>query len=221
MDPSAEQPEAVAPTGEVAATDPEQEGRIQRTTRRAKAQQERLTQRAGDTLGKLEAARPESPWIDAVFRTYERDTATGGVVLAGALAFRVFLFLIPYAFTLVVGFGAAASATESDPTDLARKAGIAGILAHAVGSTRELSWTERIVSIVVGLFAVFLASRGLSKVLRVVHALAWRVRAGKFQSLTKASAVLVGVVTVGHRAVDPGRQAEVVLVHRRPARDRR
>ena len=88
VDPSAEQPEAVAPTGEVAATDPEQEGRIQRTTRRAKAQQERLTQRAGDTLGKLEAARPDSPWIDAVFRTYERDTATGGVVLAGALAVR-------------------------------------------------------------------------------------------------------------------------------------
>ena len=197
MDPSSEQPEAVAPTGEVAPADPEQEGRIQRTTRRAKAQQERLTQRAGDTLSKLEAARPESPWIDAVFRTYERDTATGGVVLAGALAFRVFLFLIPYAFTLVVGFGAAASATESNPTDLARKAGIAGILAHAVGSTRDLSWTERIVSIVVGLFAVFLASRGLLKVLRVVHALAWRVRAGKFQSLTKASAVLVGVVTAG------------------------
>jgi uncharacterized BrkB/YihY/UPF0761 family membrane protein len=176
---------------------PKPEGRIQRTTRRARAEQEKLTKRAGDTLGRLEAARPDNPVVDAVFRTYERDTATGGVVLAGALAFRVFLFLIPYAFTVVVGFGAAASASESDPTDLARKAGIAGILAHAVGTTRDLSWTERIVAVVAGLFAVLLASRGLLKVLRVVHALAWRVRAGKFPSLTKASLVLVGLVTVG------------------------
>ena len=185
----------VDPVSEPQPDDP-QPGRFQRTTRRARAEQERLTQRAGETLGKLEAARPDTPWIDAVFRTYERDTATGGVVLAGALAFRVFLFLIPYAFTLVVGFGAAASASESDPADLARKAGIAGILAHAIGTTRDLSWTERVVTIVIGLFAVFLASRALLKVLRVVHALAWRVRAGKFPSLTKASLVLVGLVTL-------------------------
>jgi uncharacterized BrkB/YihY/UPF0761 family membrane protein len=190
VDPDSEPPPAAEP-------EPEHEGRIQRTTRRARAEQEKLTRRAEATLGKLEAARPDNPVVDAVFRTYERDTATGGVVLAGALAFRVFLFLIPYAFVIVVGFGAAASAAESDPSDLARKAGIAGILAHAIGTTRDLSWTERIVSIVVGLFAVFLASRGLLKVLRVVHALAWRVRAGKFESLTKASVVLVGLVTVG------------------------
>ena len=185
--PQAEGPQAQGP----------EPGRIKRTTRRARTEQERLTRRAEETLGRLEAARPDTPWIDAVFRTYERDSATGGVVLAGALAFRVFLFLVPYAFVVVVGFGAAASAADSDPTDLARKAGIAGLLAHAIGSTKDLSWTERIVSIVIGLFAVFLASRGLLKVLRVVHALAWRVRAGKFQSLTKASVVLVGVVTVG------------------------
>src|SRR3954454_5065856 len=81
VDPAAEPPAQAAP---------EPEGRIRRTTRRARAEQEKLTERAADTLGRLEAIRPDNSLVDAVFRTYERDTATGGVVLAGALAFRVF-----------------------------------------------------------------------------------------------------------------------------------
>lgn len=154
-----EPPEAEAPRA----------GRIQRTTRRAHVEQEKLTRRAEETLGRLEAARTDKPWIDAVFRTYEKDNATGGVVLAGALAFRVFLFVVPYVFVLVVGFGVAAEATKQAPTDMAHKAGIAGILASAIGSTKELSWNERIVSILIGLFALYLAARSLLKVLRVVH----------------------------------------------------
>ena len=171
------------------------EGRLSRATRRAHEEQERLTRRFEDTRGRLETHRPDNVWVDAVFRTYERDTATGGVVLAGALAFRVFLFLVPYIFVIVVGFGIASSASELDPGTLARKAGIAGLAASAINSTQDLSLFQRIVAIVVGLFAVFLASRSLLKVLRVVHALAWRVRAGKFKSLTKASAMLVAAVT--------------------------
>jgi uncharacterized BrkB/YihY/UPF0761 family membrane protein len=175
--------------------EPQGEGRLSRTTRRAREEQERLTRRFEETRERLETRRPDSLWVDAVFRTYERDSATGGVVLAGALAFRVFLFLIPYMFVIVVGFGVASEASSQDPATLARKAGIAGVAASAITTTKDLSIFQRLLAIVVGLFAVFLASRSLLKVLRVVHALAWRVRAGKFRSLNKASAVLVLAVT--------------------------
>lgn len=171
------------------------EGRIARTTRRAREEQARLTRRFEDTRDRFETRRPDNIWVDAVFRTYERDTATGGVVLAGALAFRVFLFLVPYIFVLVVGFGLASSASDLAPSTLARKAGIAGIAASAISSTKDLSLLQRVAAITVGLFAVFLAARSLLKVLRVVHALAWRVRAGKFKSLTRASGLLIGGVT--------------------------
>ena len=191
--PDAEPPDADAPDAD--APDADAEGRIARTTRRAHQEQERITRRVEQTRQRLEAARPKSLWVDAMFRTHERDSATGGVVLAGALAFRIFLFLIPYIFVLTVGFGLAAEASEQDPADLARKAGIAGIAASAIGSTKDLSTFERIAAIVIGLFALFLASRSLLKVLRVVHALAWRVRAGKFRNLSKATLVLIGTIT--------------------------
>jgi uncharacterized BrkB/YihY/UPF0761 family membrane protein len=190
--PDADPPAGVSPAH---ADHPHDEGRVARTTRRAREEQERLTRRFEDTRERLETHRPDNIWVDAVFRTYERDTATGGVVLAGALAFRVFLFLVPYIFVLVVGFGIASSASDLDASTLARKAGIAGIAASAISSTKDLSLFQRLVAIAVGLFAVFLAARSLLKVLRVVHALAWRVRAGKFRSLTKASVFLIAAVT--------------------------
>jgi uncharacterized BrkB/YihY/UPF0761 family membrane protein len=172
-----------------------EESRVARTTRRAREEQERLTQRFEAGRQRFETRRSDSLWVDAVFRTYERDNATGGVVLAGALAFRVFLFLIPYVFVLVVGFDLASEASNQDPGTLARKAGIAGVAASAITTTKDLSVFQRLLAILVGLFAVFLAARSLLKVLRVVHALAWRVRAGKFKSLGKASGVLVLLVT--------------------------
>jgi uncharacterized BrkB/YihY/UPF0761 family membrane protein len=190
--PPVEQPTSSA--GDAGASEPE-EGRIARTTRRARVEQARLTRRFEQTRAQLETHRPGSIWVDAAFRTYERDTTTGGVVLAGALAFRVFLFLIPYVFVLVVGFGLASEASDTDPGTLARKAGIAGIAASAINTTRDLSLFQRLLAIVVGLFALFLASRSLLKVLRVVFALAWRVRAGRFKSLSKASGFLVVAVT--------------------------
>jgi uncharacterized BrkB/YihY/UPF0761 family membrane protein len=179
--------------------DPQPEGpeesRVARTTRRAREEQERLSQRFEAGRQRFETRRSDSLWVDAVFRTYERDNATGGVVLAGALAFRVFLFLIPYVFVLVVGLDLASEASNQDPGTLARKAGIAGVAASAIKTTTDLSVFQRVLAVLVGLLAVFLASRSLLKVLRVVHALAWRVRAGKFKSLGKASGFLMLLVT--------------------------
>ena len=100
--------------------------------------------------------------------------AAGGGVLAGAVAFRVFLFLVPYVFMLVVVFGLGASAADEDPGTLARKSGIGGVAAKAFAGVGDLSTGERIVSFLVAGFALVLATRALLKVLRIVHALIWR-----------------------------------------------
>lgn len=159
-----------------------------------KEQQARLTRQAQHARSKLEAARPRNPALDAVLRTVERDTATGGGVLAGAVAFRIFMFMVPFVFLLVGVFGLGSSASDQDPQDLARKAGITGIVAKAVSSVGDLSLGERILYVVVVGFATFLATRALIKVLRIVHALVWHTRAGKLERPTRAAGVLIGVV---------------------------
>ena len=83
---------------------------------------DRLEAEQARVVGRIErdarAARGEASElevIDTVLGAFERDVAAGGGVLAGAVAFRVFLFMIPYVFLLVVIFGLGASAASEDP----------------------------------------------------------------------------------------------------------
>ena len=107
---------------------------MKRASRWVRDEQQRVTRTVDDTRARLEEARPRSPWIDATFRAVEHDTSAGGAVIAGAVAFRIFLYLVPYIFVLVVGFGVAADAADEDPGDLAREAGIGGLVAKAVAA---------------------------------------------------------------------------------------
>jgi uncharacterized BrkB/YihY/UPF0761 family membrane protein len=164
---------------------------------RLKAEQAKVVKRLERTREQLEAKRPDSRAIDTVFGALERDVAAGGGVLAGAVAFRVFLFMIPYVFLVVVIFGLGASAGSEDPGTLARDAGIGGLAGKAFDSIGDLSTGQRIVSFFVAGFALLLATRALLKVLRIVHALVWHTQPGKPPSMIRAAGVLVLVVTAG------------------------
>jgi uncharacterized BrkB/YihY/UPF0761 family membrane protein len=163
---------------------------------RLRARQQGVLDRLQSAREDIERRRPRSRSIDAVFRAFEHDVAAGGGVLAGAVAFRVFLFLVPYSFVMVIGLGFGADAQHRDPGDLARAAGIGGLAAKAMASVGELSTNQRIISLAVATFALFLATRALLKVVRIVHALIWGTRAGKFDKPTRAALVLVLLVTV-------------------------
>jgi uncharacterized BrkB/YihY/UPF0761 family membrane protein len=161
----------------------------------AKHRIEHLRERAERTRAGIEARRADSASIATAFEAVERDAQTGGGVLAAALAFRLFLFLVPYAFVMVTGFGLASSAAGQDPGDAARSAGIGGLLAHAVASTSTLSLWNRVVALTVGGFALALTARSLVRVLWIVHRLIWKVESARKPTEWGALA-LVGIVTV-------------------------
>lgn len=117
-------------------------------------------------------------------------------MLAGAVAFRVFLFLVPYVFVAVVGFGVAAEAADQDAADLARQAGIGGLVAKAVGGAADLSGFSRVTALVVGLVALLLGTRALLKVLRIVYGLIWGVSPRKLEKPTMAMLCVLALTTV-------------------------
>jgi len=163
---------------------------------RLKLEQARALGRLQRAREQLEEKRPNSRVIDTALGAFERDVAAGGGVLAGAVAFRVFLFMIPYVFLLVVIFGLGASAGSEDPGSLARDAGIGGLAAKAFAGIGDLSTGQRILSFFAASFALLLATRSLLKVLRIVHALVWHTSPGKPKSATRAAGALVLLVTV-------------------------
>lgn len=186
-------PAAPAPTETPPAIEDAEERSL---ARRLSEQRALLEGKISTTYERLQDARPRSSTIDTAFRALERDVATGGGVLSAAVAFRLFLFMIPYVFVLIVGFGVAADASGSNPQDLARSAGIGGLVAKSLNGVGDLSGWSRVTALFVGLFGLYLASRGLVKVLRISHGLIWRVRIPKLASGTKAAGALVGLVTV-------------------------
>ena len=153
-----------------------------------------LRERAERTRSGIEARRADSASIDTALDAVERDAQTGGGVLAAALAFRLFMFLVPYAFVMSTGFGLASTAAGQDPGDAARSAGITGLLASAVASTSTLSLANRLVALVLGGFALVLTSRSLIRVLWIVHRLIWRVQPTRKPS-PWGPLILIGLVT--------------------------
>ena len=123
----------------------------------------------------LETRRQRSGMVDAGFLVRELDARVGGGILAGALAFRLFLFTVPVVYVVFTALGVASRALGHDPAQLARNAVITGILASTVVKVEEQSaWTQ--IPLVLGaVVAMFITAGSLPKALYVVHWLIWRV----------------------------------------------
>ena len=123
----------------------------------------------------LETRRQRSGMVDAGFLVRELDARVGGGILAGALAFRIFLFMVPVVYVIFTVLGVVSRALGHDPAQLARGAGITGVLAGTVVKVADQSaWT--LAALVVGaVVTMLITAGGLLKALYVVHWLIWRV----------------------------------------------
>jgi uncharacterized BrkB/YihY/UPF0761 family membrane protein len=145
---------------------------------------------------RLDAARTTSPTVDAAFDALSYDSDTGAAVLAAALAFRVFLFQVPYACTFVIGAAIVSDITGRDVSSFFQGRGIAGLTATAVASAASLSGWARFTALVVVIYGLFLAARSLVKVLHIVHALVWNVPRHRVASATRAATAFLTLFTL-------------------------
>ena len=154
-----------------------------------------LQDRVSRAREQLEAQRPSNPIVAAVLGSAQLLSEAGGGLLAGAIAFRFFLFLVPGVFVLVMGLGLGADLSGSDPRGAARTAGIAGLAATAITSSSSSSTATQWVTFGLALFALAVGARNLVKALWVAHALIWQVPRRKPRHTGRAAAALfVGVV---------------------------
>ena len=86
---------------------------------------------------RLETARSRHPVLDAGLDVIERDSEVGGGILAGALAYRLFLFFLPLAFFLVSGLGLVADALGITPRGLGKDVGFVGLVTKEVSDTAK------------------------------------------------------------------------------------
>lgn len=155
----------------------------------------RVTNRLSAARDRIEAARPRSKLLDSLFGVAEHDVVTGGGVLAGAVAFRAFMFLVPYVFVLVAFLGFAAGQSNRPPTEVAADFGAAGLVASGVQNLADEPFSTRLVALVGGLVAVFFAAKAAVKTLQTVHGLVWGVTLSKPAQTVRNTAGFIVVVT--------------------------
>jgi uncharacterized BrkB/YihY/UPF0761 family membrane protein len=138
-------------------------------------------------LSRILAKHQHRPLVDVALRIYRRDRESAGSVAGSAVAFRLFLFFVPFMLLLVglLGF----IATWVDAEDVHEQTGITGTLAVQIDSALTQPNSSRWLAIVFGLFGVAWAGRSLSKVLGTVSCLTWRLPVE-----VKASVRIVGGV---------------------------
>ena len=123
----------------------------------------------------LQTRRRRSGMVDAGFLVQELDAQVGGGILAGALAFRIFLFMVPFVYVVFTALGLISRAMGQDPGQLARNVGITGILASTVVKVEDQSAWTHVVLILGAIVTLYITSGALLKALYVVHWLVWRV----------------------------------------------
>jgi uncharacterized BrkB/YihY/UPF0761 family membrane protein len=125
---------------------------------------QRLAQRA-----ELERARHRS--IDAVFEMADRDGEIGGGIIAGALAYRLFIWLLPLALVAVAGLGFAADAASKSPEDTAESLGLEGLISSSIANAANSP--NRWYALLVGIPVLLWATRSMLRVLIGAHRLIW------------------------------------------------
>jgi uncharacterized BrkB/YihY/UPF0761 family membrane protein len=135
-------------------------GRIAELQARAKAYQQRA-----------EEMRREHGSVDVAYVLADRDSEIGGGLMAGALAYRLFIWLLPFALVVVGGIGIAAAADESSTTTT-HALGLGGIVSTSVAQATA-NGSSRWYALAIGIPLLLWATRSLLKALVVVHRLVW------------------------------------------------
>jgi uncharacterized BrkB/YihY/UPF0761 family membrane protein len=160
----------------------------------------RWLERASILRTRVEAARTRHASLDFGFGLAERDSSIGGGLLAGALAYRLFVLLLPTALLLVSGLGLYADAVDKSPSKVAEETGLHGLIAREVASTA--SGRARAVVFLLMLPVVLYAIVTLYRAIAKVHGIVWYGSGRGVRVTPKAIAVLTGALFLQFAAVE-------------------
>jgi uncharacterized BrkB/YihY/UPF0761 family membrane protein len=122
-------------------------------------------------------------------------------LLAGAIAFRLFLWLLPAGLVFVAGLGFATSYSDTAATTVAQNAGLGSVAAQSIEKAAEQADHTKWFALVAGLYFLYGASASLLKVVAITHALAWGAPRPRLRKKYKGVAFLVGITVVAFALV--------------------
>ncbi len=129
--------------------------------------------------------RGNLPGAAPVLEALERETTAGGTLIAGGLAYRLFLWLLP--FSLVTA--AVSSFWQGDLEAGGEQVGLTKSAARTMSQAIEDSSRGRTYFIVLGLYFLLWFSIGVVRALRLAFFVAWGIPREKFRRPIRAGVI--------------------------------
>lgn len=129
---------------------------------------------------------------------YERDRDAGGGLLAGAIAFRLFVWAVSFGVVVVGGLGFAASG-GADTSGAARNLGATSFILSSIDDVSEGPNSTRWAILLVGLYALVSASRSSLRAMWTSSSIVWKLPISKppaVQALLALNVMLVSLFAV-------------------------
>jgi uncharacterized BrkB/YihY/UPF0761 family membrane protein len=155
-------------------------------------QVDRWRARGQAARARVEEARSRHASVDFGLALLEGDSSIGGGLFAGALAYRLFVLLLPTALLLVSGLGLYAGAVDQSTRQVTREAGLHGLFASNVAATA--AGGSRWLVFIVMIPAVLYAAAKLYRALAVVHGIVWHGTGRLGRTTARGVALLCGVL---------------------------
>lgn len=145
-------------------------------------------------LRAAETARERVPATRPALESLERERVAGSGLLAGGVAYRFFLWLVPFGSVLAATASFWAEADPEGVEDAARSFGLAGAAARTARTTFEEEAASRWYLLLIGAVLVVWFGIGAVRSLRVAHQIAWAEQAPRLRRPIHASLVFTGFV---------------------------
>jgi uncharacterized BrkB/YihY/UPF0761 family membrane protein len=162
---------------------------------------ERFTATAERMLERAQGLRRRSDTVDAAYATHERDQRVVGSVLAGAIAFRLFVYLLPLFLAVVTTLGILVGIKQDSPEEVGEELGLSRSIIASVTTASRDSHRSIWILVPLTLWAIYTGGLGAAKVLHAVHRVAWDRPVERLQKGWLASLVTFGIALVGGGAV--------------------
>ena len=137
---------------------------------------------------------PRAPGVQYALAAIGRDRQFGGGLLAGALAFRLFGALLPFALLLAVLLGYAASAERDTTQDAAEATGISEAVLLSVADSAKLSNGTRWVVSLGAFLALLWAAVWAARAIRAVHNIAWSGSVERMGQPVRGAVILIAAI---------------------------
>ena len=154
----------------------------------------------------VEREQDKRPSVRIVVGSIELDQRTGGSLLAGGLAYRLFLWLLPFGLFSTALLGMLSDAGDRSVSSVARDLGMGAAMSASISDATGATESGQIWFLLLGAFLMLVSARGVWKALRLASSLAWDVRPQRSGTRWKAvlgTTLILVVVAVYHYLLHP------------------